>query len=108
MKTRFGGVHRKSGNVYLGVGLLADRPSASAPAPVKGLVKGFERGGPESEVLPSSQGPARENPEGGFTTLHPSPPGKADGASAGPIAAPASVPLEDDNPRSAWDSDDGA
>jgi hypothetical protein len=33
IKTRFGGVHRKTGNVYLGVGLLAaDRPSASAPA----------------------------------------------------------------------------
>lgn len=102
MKTRFGGVHRKTGNVYLGVGLLADRPSAADPAQVKGLVKGSERGDPESEVLRSDEGHTREDPDEGFTTLHPSPLGRPSGATPASVAL-LDVPFEHDYPRSAWD-----
>jgi putative DNA primase/helicase len=108
MKARFGGEHRKTGNVYLGVGLPARRSDPLGNDPVKGWVKGSEREDRESDVLHPSMGSTREIPEKGFTTLHPSPSGKVDGVSPGFIAAPASVPLEDvpledDYPRSAWD-----
>lgn len=75
MKARFGGAHRKNGNVYTGVGLLSGRPDPPEVGPVKGWVKGFERETPESNVLPSVDHHTRGNTEEGFTSLHPSPPG---------------------------------
>jgi Predicted ATPase len=41
MKSRFGGEHRKNGNVYTGVGLLSDRSEGSLIGRGEGLGEGF-------------------------------------------------------------------
>jgi putative DNA primase/helicase len=89
MKSRFSGVHRKNGNVYIGVGLLADVPDSQLTGAVKGWVKGSEHEERESEAIPLSATSTREDHETGFTALHPSP------------TRPVSV--DEDYPASAWD-----
>lgn len=104
MSDRFGKRHTNAGNLYLGVGLASNRTDAPpGRAVVKGWVKGSERDGRESEVFPSAGHLTRENPEEGFTTLHPSLPRKGTGAFLGPVADLHPLPVEEDHPRSAWD-----
>ena len=102
MKARFGGSHRKNGNVYLGVGLLSSLPVIAEPGSVKGWVKGSERGDQESGVFPLPKPSTRGNLEEGFTTLHPSP-GKAADAFSAPGVDLSRLAVEDDYPRSAYD-----
>lgn len=92
--------HTKSGNIYLDVGLVSDRTDAPGGLePVKGWVKGSERGGPESTFLASRNTGTRENRIEGLTTLHPSLEGRATGVVETSVAA---RPVEDDYPPSSW------
>jgi len=89
MKSRFASDHKNTGNVYLGVGIRAERSGHAIDVSVKGPVKGskIDFNGPPG---PSSGARlTRENPERGFTTLHPS--------SVGPMA------VEEEFGPGAWD-----
>ena len=82
----------KTGRVYVGIGLLSDRLGAAGTGAVTGWVTGSEHGDNESEPSPMSEPPSREDLDSGVTTHHPLP-GAAD-----------DVAVEDDYPRSAWQS----
>ena len=82
----------KTGRVYVGIGLLSDRLGAAGTGPVTGWVTGSEHEDNESEPSPMSEPPSREDLDSGVTTHHPLP-GAAD-----------DVAVEDDYPRSAWQS----
>jgi len=82
----------KTGRVYVGIGLLSDRLGAAGTGAVTGWVTGSEHGDTESGLSPVSEPPSREDLDSGVTTHHPSP-GAADNGA-----------VEDDYPRSAWQS----
>ncbi len=82
----------KTGRIYVGIGLLSDRLGAAGTGPVTGWVTGSEHGDTESGLSPASDPPSREDLDSDVTTHHPSP-GTAD-----------DVAVEDDYPRSAWQS----
>jgi putative DNA primase/helicase len=76
MATRFARVHRKAGNVYRGVELLAvvgDRTAMSLE--VKGQVKGPAHGDAQERGSPSREDLLEEKEESASTTRHPSPSG---------------------------------